>query len=173
MVALENHVIGGSNLNHNAFDPEVHNVFEQHGLLDIINTTHGLTNAPATFICGQTVIDGLWATPSVSVIHCGYFAPGNSAPGDHSLLWMDVQFMSVLGHIPHLPPTFKAWWPCLYDTKTTKKYLDSYQSPYTSTMSFPVKLPSTAPSLVAPVLHPFRQQRLMRLTLCKPSYAHC
>ena len=75
---------------------------------------------------GQLVIDGLWATPAVSVQSCGYFAPGNMAPGDHSLLWMDVFYDSVLGRIPPLPLTLMAQRLRLYDIKTTKKYLDHY-----------------------------------------------
>ena len=64
---------------------------------------------------------------NVEIKQCGYFAPGDMNPGDHSLLEMDILYNSVLGHSPILPQTFKARQLCLYDSKTTEKYLCLYR----------------------------------------------
>ena len=121
------HIVVGGDLNQDVLHAEIRSVFERNGMCNVIDARHNLTNAPATFMFGNTVIDGLWATPGVQVSKCGFFAPGDGAPGDHSLLWMDVAYESVLGKSPTLPQTFRARRLRLFDSKATNKYLDIYQ----------------------------------------------
>jgi exonuclease III len=127
-LALGDNVIIGGDLNKEVTSPIISELFERNGLVNTIHEKHDLSQAPATFMHGSTVIDGIWATPGIQVHKCGYFAPGDVAVGDHSFLWMDVSYESALGHKPSLPQTFQARRLRLYDSKTTTKYLDTYQS---------------------------------------------
>ena len=101
-------MIVGGDVNQNVLHPDIRDMFERNGMHNVLDTKHQLDHAPATFMFGQEVIDGLWATHNIDVKRCGYFAPGEMSPGDHSLLWMDISYHSVLGHSPILPQTFKA-----------------------------------------------------------------
>ena len=77
---------------------------------------------------GRDVIDGLWPTTGIKVTRCGYLAPGELVPDDHSLLWMDVTYKSPFHQLPILLQTFQAWRLWLYDSKTVKRYLEMYYS---------------------------------------------
>ena len=122
------HIILGGDLNQEVLHPEIQEMFARNGMVNAIGTRHDMSSAPATFMFGNRTIDGLWVTPGVEVKRCGLFAPGDQAPGDHSLMWLDVSYESALGHRPVTPHTFRARRLRLYDTKTTNKYLDEYQS---------------------------------------------
>lgn len=125
-LAKGDHVIVGGDLNQKVSHQVIQDIFARHGLVNVIGTKHDMSEAPATFMYGSKVIDGLWATPGIQVSECGYFAPGDIS-GDHSLLWMDVSYESALGHRPPTPQTFKARRLRLYDSRTTTKYLDKYE----------------------------------------------
>ena len=87
---------------------DIQEMFERNHMVNVIASHHDLRSAPPTFMYGQDVIDGLWATIGVTVSCCGYLAPGEQVPGDHSLLWMEVTYESMLRHFPILPFTFQA-----------------------------------------------------------------
>ena len=91
-------------------------------MVNALTLQHDLQDAAATFMYGQYPIDGLWVTHGITVTRCGYLAPGDNVPGDHSLVWMDVTYDSTLHHSPVLPQTFKARQLWLYNTKTTRRY---------------------------------------------------
>jgi hypothetical protein len=61
-------------------------------MVNVMADRHDLSSAPATFMRGNKVIDGMWATLGIHVHKCGFFAPGDVLVGDHSLLWMDVSY---------------------------------------------------------------------------------
>ena len=76
-------------------------------MVNILDSCHDLQNAPATFMYGQDVIDGLRANMGIMVNRYRYLAPGENVPGNHSLMWMDVTYKSALHHLPILPQTFQ------------------------------------------------------------------
>ena len=76
---------------------------------------------------GQDTIDGLWVTQGIFITRCSFLAPSKHVPGDHSLVWMDVNYELTFRHIPILPQTFQARCLQLYDTKTTRWYMDQYK----------------------------------------------
>jgi hypothetical protein len=119
-------VIVGGDLNESVFSPRIRSLFERYGMRNSIFQRHGERDAPPTYQQGSQVIDGIWATQGLSVVAGGYFAPGEE-PTDHSLLWIDVTYESALGHGLAAPATLNARRLRLYDSKTTKKYLDRYE----------------------------------------------
>ena len=105
---MGDHVIVGGDVNQNVLHQDIRELFKRNGMHNVLDTKHQLERAPATFMFGQDMIEGLWATHDIKIKRCGYFAPGKMSPGNHSLLWMDISYHSVLGHSPILPQTFKA-----------------------------------------------------------------
>jgi hypothetical protein len=55
------------------------------GLLEILTETHGL-DGPSTYNRGSAPIDGIFVSPSLQGIWCGY----DKFEWDHRLLWIDI-----------------------------------------------------------------------------------
>ena len=123
---LGDHIIVGGDINQPVLHQDIQALFDRHHMINALSSRHDLRIAPATFLYGQDAIDGLWATQGISVLRCGYLAPGDIAPGDHSLLWMDVTYESTLHQTPLLPHTVQARRLRLHDKKCTQRYLDKY-----------------------------------------------
>ena len=127
---MGDHIVAGGNSNQNVLHYDIQELFEHNHMVNVFASCHDLHTAPLTFMYGQEVINGLWATTGIKVTWCGYLAPGKLVPGNHSLLWMDVTYESTLQHqhLPILPQTFQARHLRLYDSKTVKRYLNKYRS---------------------------------------------
>jgi hypothetical protein len=79
--------------------------FQQRNMREVLLTRHG-RNAPPTTDNGSAVIDGIWATPSISIEHRGYLAGGEAIPRtNHWCLWVDVTYKTLYGHA--IPPTIQ------------------------------------------------------------------
>ena len=66
-LALGDHIIVGGDINQDVFHTDIKDLFAHNGLYNVLDAKHGLTQPPATFMFGQSVIDGLWATPAIYV----------------------------------------------------------------------------------------------------------
>jgi hypothetical protein len=71
--------------------------FQQCNMREVLLTRHG-KNAPPTTDNGSAVIDGIWATPSISIECGGYLAGGEAIPRtNHWCLWVDVTYETLYG----------------------------------------------------------------------------
>ena len=67
------------------------------GMREVILEAHDHRNAPPTHQRGSKPIDGIWATAGISSTACGYCEFGKGFPGDHRLLWIDIDYVSAFG----------------------------------------------------------------------------
>ena len=93
----------GGDVNESVLHPSIVDLFTECGLTNLIFDMHGSDGAPRSYYNTSEgrVVDGLWGTPGVEVVQCRYLEPGDF-PGNHSLLWADITYNSVLGHNPPL-----------------------------------------------------------------------
>ena len=103
-IDMGDQIVIGGDVNESVFHLSIQSLFEHFNMSNMIFDKHDSTNAPKTFFRSSEgrIIDGFWGTPGVEVTRCGYLGPGNF-PGDHSLLWTDITFVSALGQDPPLP----------------------------------------------------------------------
>jgi hypothetical protein len=92
------------------------------GLIEILTETHGL-NGPSTYNRGSAPIDGIFVSPTLQGIRCGY----NKFVWDHRLLWIDIPMTVAFGH--NAPPIARAAARRLKceDPRIVKKYLEEYK----------------------------------------------
>jgi len=79
---------------------DLKNALEAHNLKEIILNKHGC-QGPETFRRNNTniPIDGIWATPNITVEACGYFSYNSVfANTDHRCLWADISYVNAFGH---------------------------------------------------------------------------
>lgn len=102
---------------------------QKHEMRNLIFAQHSQIGAPATYRRNGSggIVDGIWGTPMVDVTKSGFLESGDF-PGDHTALWVDVIFESVLGHDPPVPDVFSARRLQLIDSKATQKYLRIYEN---------------------------------------------
>ena len=62
---------------------------------EVILEAHDHRKAPPTHQRGSKPIDGIWATAGISPTACGYCEFGKGFPGDHRLLWIDIDYVSA------------------------------------------------------------------------------
>jgi exonuclease III len=93
-------VIAGD-VNESVFHHSISDIFDQFHIRNLIFDIHDPSEAPKTYFrtAGGRIVDGLWGTPGVEVIRYGYLEPGDF-PGNHSLMWADLTYSSILGHNP-------------------------------------------------------------------------
>ncbi len=83
--------------------------FEEWGLREAIISKFGAQAVPATYHRNENriPIDGLWHTPGIEILKCGYLGFGEGCPNaDHRVLWADFATQDVLGCEP--PPLTQA-----------------------------------------------------------------
>ena len=101
---------------------------QSHNLREVLLTKHG-QNAPPTTDNGSSVIDGIWATPSINIEQGGYQAGGEALPRtNHRCLWIDVTYETLYGHV--LPPIM-GYAICrlkLQDPRVVKRFIDLYHA---------------------------------------------
>ena len=64
---------------------------------EILLERHGIS-PPNTHNHGRLPIDGIFATPAITIIKGGYHGFGDAIPGNHRCLWFDISFANVFGH---------------------------------------------------------------------------
>ena len=86
--AGDNLIIGGD-MNEDIFGEKVTSLFEERGLVNLIFTKHDPTGFPATYNRNKSgiIIDGIWGTPGLQVICCGYLEANDNFSGDHWMAW--------------------------------------------------------------------------------------
>jgi hypothetical protein len=81
--------------------------FERCNLREVILEKHGL-NGPSTFRQNnsKTLIDGIWASPGISISRGGYFPfDGFILNTDHCCVWINITFVTAFGHL--MPPIIR------------------------------------------------------------------
>ena len=93
-------VIGGD-VNESVPHPSVSSMFQETGLVNSAFSIHSPEQAPTTHYRNGSskVIDGIWSTTGIRIQRGGYLEP-RDAPGDHSLVWIDISHEDALGHNP-------------------------------------------------------------------------
>lgn len=127
-IQMGDQVIVAGDVNQSIFDDDITSIFEQHNMRNVIFEMHDPQNAPKTYFRSSEgrIVDGIWATPGIEALQCGYLEPCDF-PGNHSLLWVDISFESALGHDPQMPNTPIARRLRLHDSKTVDRYLNRYE----------------------------------------------
>jgi hypothetical protein len=94
---------------------------------EVILELHSDVSPPATYNRNnqRQPIDGLWATPGITILRGGYLAFGDGCPSDHRGLWFDIEYSVAFGHSPPnlAPPQPKHL--KVKDPRVVKKYLKS------------------------------------------------
>ena len=121
-------LIVGGDVNESVLHHSITDIFQQHNMRNVIFARHGHHEAPTTYFrtTSNRIVDGIWATSGIDVIRCGYLEP-KDFPGNHSLLWADVTYVSSLGHNPMTPVHPQARRLKLGYSPTVDKYLDRYE----------------------------------------------
>ncbi len=79
---------------------DLKNAFNSLTMKEVILDKHGL-QGPSTFRRNntKTPIDGIWATPNISILAGGYFDYDEVILNtDHRCLWIDVSYITAFGH---------------------------------------------------------------------------
>ncbi|CAB9522814.1 unknown protein [Seminavis robusta] len=128
-IAMGDQIVVAGDVNESVFHHSITNLFSRHNLRHLIFDKYDATNAPTTYLRTQSnrIVDGMWGTPNIHIQQGGYLEPGDF-PGNHSLLWIDISYRTALGHLPPDPTSPQARRLQLHDSRTTKKYLDKYES---------------------------------------------
>jgi hypothetical protein len=95
------------------------------GLRDVMIERHG-PNAPATYNGGSLPIDGIFASPSISITQGGYLEFGYSSFTDHRCLWVDIPLQNAFGHIMPAIVHHQARRLKTNDPRIVKRYTDSW-----------------------------------------------
>ena len=96
-------VIAGD-VNVSVFHRSIKALFEEFNIRNLLFDLHDPTDAPKSYFRTSEgrIVDGIWGTPGVDVIRGGYLEP-KDFPGNHSCMWVDITYSSVLGHNPPTP----------------------------------------------------------------------
>jgi hypothetical protein len=118
------HIILGMDANEDVRGGDVNSFLQQVSLREVILELHSDSSPPATQNRNhqRQPIDGLWASPGISISQGGYLAFGDGCPSDHRGLWFDVEYSVALGQRPPnmvlpQPKRLKS-----KDPRTAKKY---------------------------------------------------
>jgi hypothetical protein len=128
------HVILGMDANEDVRGGEIDLFMQKTSMREVILELHSDSSPPATYNRNnlRQPIDGLWATPGITISRGGYLAFGDGCPSDHRGLWFDVEFSVAFGHsppnlAPPQPKRLKA-----KDPRVVKKYLKAVKKLMTS-----------------------------------------
>ena len=96
------HIVLGMDANEDVRGGEVDLFMKQVSMREVILELHRDSSPPATYNRNnrRQPIDGLWATPGITISRGGYLAFGEGIPSDHRGLWFDVEFSVAFGHCP-------------------------------------------------------------------------
>ena len=80
------------------------NLLKSKGLRDLILDFHPQEDPPETYKWNTQLIpiDGIFASPGISISAGGYCPYDHIVSSDHRTLWVDITFQTILGHQP--PP---------------------------------------------------------------------
>ena len=109
------HIILGMDANEDVRGGEVDLFMKTVCMREVILELHCESSPPATYNRNnkRQPIDGLWATPGITISRGGYLAFGDGCPSDHRGLWFDVEYSVAFGHrtptiVPPQPKRLKA-----------------------------------------------------------------
>ena len=89
-------------------------------LKELVTDLHG-ENPPPTYQRGETAIDGIFASETLSAERAGYLGFGD-IPGDHRGIWIDVKSSNLIGYRMNDIPRHKARRLKLDDPRVVDKY---------------------------------------------------
>jgi hypothetical protein len=101
------HIILGMDANEDVRTGEVDSYLTKVRIREVILELHCKVSPPATYNRNnkRQPIDGLWATPGITISCGGYLVVGKGCPSDHRGLWFDVEYSIAFGHrTPTLVP---------------------------------------------------------------------
>jgi len=90
--------------------------WDNHDLKNAIFEHHG-EEGPPTFEAGRQ-IDGILVSSNIQVRRCGYL-PHTISPGDHRIIWIDLDDRELYGQPPRLSPKMTARKLQLHDPRVT------------------------------------------------------
>ena len=127
-IAEGDQLIVGGDVNEHIFHPSIVNLFGEFNMRNLIFSMHNPELARKTYSGSPNgrVLDGMWCTPGIQAVQCGYIEP-KTFYGDHSMIWADITYTSSLGHNPPLPMYPDARKLRTRDRKTMKRYLKLYK----------------------------------------------
>ena len=120
-------IIGGD-VNESVLHPSVASMFQETGLVNSAFSIHSPEQAPTTHYQhgSNKVIDGIWSTTGIRIQRGGHLEP-REAPGDHSLVWIDISYEDALGHNPPQSVSPSARCLKLCCPKVVDKHLKEYE----------------------------------------------
>ena len=102
------------------------NFLQQHQLHNIHQTLHQSyhTHIP-THSRGSQTIDAIFATPGITAVHGGFLG-FRVFPSDHRLIWCDIAFHTIFGHLPaNIIPATRRRLKC-EDPRSVKTFCSTY-----------------------------------------------
>jgi hypothetical protein len=104
-------------------------MFDDLGLREVLLEINADLPATSTFSrnLNNIPIDGIFATPTISLQAGGYFGFGEGPGLDHRCLWMDISFQSAFGYSPPPMGQFKARRLTCKDPRVRERYNDLHR----------------------------------------------
>ena len=89
-----------ADINQNVRSPAIVEAFAEVQMRDLLAERHG-PHMPFTHFDGSEPVDGVWATPGITVEQGGMLPFGEGTPGsDHRMTWIDISCHTAFGNIP-------------------------------------------------------------------------
>jgi hypothetical protein len=107
-------------------DGEVNQMFFDAGMREVLLEINSDLPVTSTFArnLNNIPIDGIFATPTITLQAGGYFGFGEGPGLDHRCLWLDVSFQSAFGYSPPPMGQFKARRLTCKDPRVRERYND-------------------------------------------------
>lgn len=115
-------IIIGADFNLNLETDALNDWLDELEIEECIIERHG-KGSPATHLRGSTKVDGMFLSRTLQVTGCGYLPNGRTI-GDHLILWVDVTYVSMLGHTSPKFLSKDARRLQLYDPRIVERYLN-------------------------------------------------
>ena len=95
-----NHIIIGIDANEDIRNGETEETFRELEMVECISNRHSKESPPATNNRNtkRQPIDGIFTTPGINPTRAGYLPFGEGGISDHRVLWVDFNYIDILGY---------------------------------------------------------------------------